>query len=139
MAVNVIYELDFLHGVSLPTGTHTASDVVEVRENGSAVQIDILDDLNDISGFSSTSWADVNPSINSVVITLQVTLNGGTSWATHSGLAVADILPSDVTIVSTNAVTQGVFTIALQDGSITANVLHDATQAFRLRVVVDNS
>ena len=139
MAFTLYKPIDFLHGVTLPTAEFTHTTALQVREGASAVTWNMLDDMNDYSGFSATAWGDINPAINSVDIDLEVSTNSGTDWSEHTGGAVADILPSDVTIGTANAVSAGTATVALASNSISADVPHNGTNRFRLKAVIDNA
>ena len=138
---NLRKNIDFLHGVTLPATTYTHSDALEVREGAGAVTWDMLEDMNDLSGFQATAAADINPNITSVGLTLWASTDSGVTYTdvTTSSIALDDIIPdTDVTLGTANAVSDLEVTIALAAGTISANVLSTGTGRFQLRAAISN-
>ena len=140
-AFTLYKNVDFKHGVTLPTGTYTHTDPLEVFEGGAVVTWDMLADWNDYSGFQATAAADINPSLTSVTLTLEASTNSGADYSdvTTDTSATADIIPADdITLGTANAVTDLEITIQLADGTISADVLSTGTSRFRLKAVISN-
>lgn len=138
----ILYKnVDFKHGVTLPTGTYTPTSVLQVFEGGGDRIWEMLPDLNEYSGFTASAAADINPSLTGVTLTLEASTNSGTAYSDVTGdtEATADIIPNtDITLGTADAVTDLEVTIALADGTISADVLSTGVNRFRLKAVISN-
>ena len=129
--------VDLLHGISLPSSgsPHTADSDIEVREGGSAITVNLRTLLNELSSYQLDVWADLNPAVTTVDITLEYVDSGGTVWTALGNTATYDVVLNDFTISSGSAVSAGTFTIALDSGTIAANQL----DKFRLNILITDT
>ena len=116
--------MDLRHGVNLDDiqseSPYSAPDDITLNEGGDAVTVNLRSILDGITGFSLTGWGDLNPTPTAVAIEIQKLESG--SWVALTNVAFNDVVLNDFVLTETNKLTNGTFTIALNSGTIAANV-----------------
>ena len=132
-----IYQpLSITHGIQLPTGSHTESTARTLREGASAISLNLQAIINNINNVELTDWSDLNPIPTSISPEIEYSTNSGSSWQVLSTTAVRGLVSSEITFVTTNALTGGTITIALDDDAVSQNTDHDGTTRFRVKIFI---
>ena len=132
-----IYQpLSITHGISLPTGSHTESSATTLREGATAMTLNLQEIINNINNVELTDWDDLNPQPTAISPEIEYSTNSGSSWSVLGTTAVRGLVSSEVTFVTTSALSAGTMTIALDDDAVTQNTLHDSTTRFRAKILL---
>ena len=129
--------VDVKLGLALPqSGSPHEAQKVRLRPGAAPKSFDVADSFKDIAGLSDTDID--NYSIVAASVMVEYSQDSGASWSNLAD-AVGDIAGlenSEVTIDTSNLLSDKTFTVAITDGAVASDVLASDVVRFRLSVTL---